>query len=385
MVSRELAITTDPSAYDADEIDDYAIAAGYNTTNDYITYQSGASNTPKFKTIRVNSFSDSANRNSIIEEAIDQVAAASIYGGTYSSSGQFEASFRGWDFASSGLLEGALGGQTPAAVASNSAHGAGLKYILTMVAMPLALKVVDEQATDTSGSNTVSGTTTVYRGVGITNMDINLNVKEYAKSTFQWIARRAEAFDIGYNTAAPNNVINGEPAIFYNAVLKWTPDGGSVETLKCKGFTMTLARTMDQDYFFIGSEFLQGLYYNGLTNLSGQITLGAGDWPRIRTMITGATTGGNNVLDQANQEFFGVVNPSTGTTTVLANAIPAGKFEIVLHKPDGLKEVAKITCDKAKLTEMNRSVQGRNQFEKTVSWQAQINETDKFAIEVYNN
>jgi hypothetical protein len=381
MVSRELALTTDPSVYDEDEIDDYVITPGYNTTSDWITYSSGATHTPAFKTIRVNSFSDAANRNSIIEESIDQVAAATVYAGTYSSSGQFEAAFRGWDFATSGLLLGALGNQTPEVVASNTAHGAGLKYILAMTAMPLALKIIDEQATDTTGSNTVSGTTTVFRGVGITDMEISLNVKEYAKTTFKWIARRAEAYDIGYNSTL--STISGEPAIFYNAVLKWTPEGGSAETLKCKGFTMSLARTMDQDYFFIGSEFLQGLYYNGLTDLGGQITLGAGDWQRIRTMLVGKTTGAadGNVLDETKQEFFG----SAAASTVLANAIPSGKFEITLHKPDGTKEVAKITCDNAKLTEMSRSVQGRNQFEKTITWKAQINDTDKFAIEVYNN
>lgn len=381
MTTRELAITTDISAYDADEIDDYVIAPGYNTSSDWITYSSGATHTNAFKTIRVNSFSDAANRNSVIEESIDQVAAATVYAGTYSSSGSFEAAFRGWDFATSGLLLGALGNQTPEVVASNTAHGAGLKYILAMEAMPLALKVIDEQATDTTGSNDVHGSTTIYRGVGITNFEINLNVKEYAKSTFQWIARRAEVFDVGYNSA--NNTINGEPAIFYNAVLKWTPEGGSAETLKCKAFTMTLARTMDQDYFFIGSEFLQGLYYNGLTDLGGQITLGAGDWQRIRTMLVGKTTGATNgnVLDETNQEFFG----DAATGTVLTNAVPAGKFEVILHAPDGTKESGKITCDVAKLTEMSRSVQGRNQFEKTVTWKAQINDTDKFTIEVYNN
>lgn len=381
---RELAITTDSYAYDEEEINDYVITPGYDTTNDYITYVSGADHTPAFKSLRVNSFSDSANRDVIIEEAIDQVAAASIYGGTYGANGQFEAAFRGWDFATSGLLLGALGSQTPENVASNSAHGAGLKYTLTMVPQPLALKIVDEQATDTSGSNTVSGTTTVYRGVGITNMEINLNVKEYSRSTFQWIARRSEVFDSAYNSA--NNTVSGEPAIFYNAVLKWKGEGASTyETLKCKGFTMTLARTMDQDYFYIGSEFLQGLYYNGLTDLGGEITLGAGDWQRIRTMLAGETTAGKNTLDEDKQEFFGSVNPSTGATTVLANAIPGGEFIIVLHKPDGTKEAAKITCNKAKLTDMSRSVQGRNQFEKKVNWKAQINDTDKFSIEVYNN
>lgn len=381
---RELAITTDTSAYDEEEINDYTIAPGYSTANDYITYQSGATHTPAFKTIRVNSFSDNANRDVIVEEAIDQVAAATIFAGTDGSNGSFECAFRGWDFATSGLLLGILGNQTPVAVASSQAHGAGLQYQLSMVAQPLAMKIVDEQATDTTGSNDVHGTTTIYRGVGIEGMTLTLNVKEYAKASVNWLARRAETYDVAYNST--NNTVNGSPAIFYNAVLKWKTEGGSTyETLKCKGFTMNLERAMDKDYFYIGSEFLQGLYYNGLTELGGEITLGAGDWQRIRAMMAGVTTGGSNTLDQTKQEFFGAVNASTGASTVLANAIPGGEFTITLHTPDGTKEVAKITCNKAKLIEMSRSVQGRNQFEKKVNWKAQINDSDKFYIEVYNN
>lgn len=382
VAQRELAIATDPYAYDEEEINDFNIAPGFNTSSQVITYQNGAPDGSAFTTLRVTSFSDNANRDVIIEEAIDQVAAASIFAGTFGANGQFEAAFRGWDFHTSKLLQGALGYQDPESVAAAGGHKAGYRYTLTMVPATLALKIVDEQATDTTGSNNVRGTTTVYRGVGITNMELSLNVKEYARATFQWVARKAETFDEAFNT---NTAITGDPGIFYNAVLKWTPEGASsAETMKCKGFTMSLSRTMDQDYFFIGSEFLQGLYYNGLTDLGGSITLGAGDWVRIRTMIAGSPTGGDNVLDESRREFFGSVsNQTTCTSTVLANAIPSGKFEVVLHSPDGCREVAKITCDKAKLTEMARSLTGRNQFEKTVNWKAQINVTDKFTVEVY--
>ena len=97
-------------------------------------------------------------------------------------------------------------------------------------------------------------------------------------------------------------------------------------------------------------------------------------------MMSGATTGGDNVLDEGNREFFG----TAAAGTVLANSIPAGRFTVMLHNPSGAKEVAKIVCDMAKLTEMSRSVSGRNQFEKTVTWKAQINNTDTYYMEVYN-
>ena len=381
--NRELAITTDTYAYDEDEIGNYNILYGFATATDKITYQCTATTSPVFRTLRVTSFSDASKRDAIIEESIDQVAAASVFGGTDGVNGQFEAAFRGWDFHLSGLLAGAMGSQTPADVAAASGiHSAGKKYVLAMSAQPLALKVVDEQATDTTGSNNVEGTTSIYRGVGVTSMELALQVKEYAKATFQWIGRRVEAFDYAYNT---NTAISGDPAIFYNATLQWEPYNagtssyGTAEIMKCKGFTMTLSRKMDEDYFYVGSEFLQGLYYNGLTDLGGEITLGSGDWQRIRATMVGAVTAGNNVLDQTKREFFG----TRASGNVLANAIPAGRFTVILHRPDGSLQVAKIVCDMAKLTESSRSLQGRNQFEKKVTWKAQINTTDTFYIEVY--
>ena len=71
---RELSIATDPTAYD--NIGGAAIAAKYDTTNDYIG--NAGSHGTVFQTIRVSSFQQNANREVIIEESIDQVAASAI-------------------------------------------------------------------------------------------------------------------------------------------------------------------------------------------------------------------------------------------------------------------------------------------------------------------
>ncbi len=365
MVSREVAVTTDPYCYDPTETDEYNITAGYSTANDYITYVSGATHTPTFVSLRVNSFNYTPSRSVINEESFDNVAPAYVMAGGYSLEGSFEANFRGWDFHLSNLLLGALGNQTPASVASNASHGAGYTYELAQQPATLALKLVDEQ-----GNGTV-----IYRGVGITSFNINLQMNQLCTSTVNWIAKRAEPYDVGYNTLS---TISGDPAPFYNPTLKWTPEGGSAETMKCKGFTMNMERPMDRENMYLGSPFLQGLYYNGLTTLGGTITLGPGEWSRIRTMMAGSETA--NVLDEGKREFYG----SVATGNVIANSIPSGQFDIILHSPDGTKEVTKITANVAKLTEASADASGRNMFNKTVNWQAQINETDKFTVEVYN-
>ncbi|MFA5760464.1 MAG: phage tail tube protein [Dehalococcoidales bacterium] len=363
-IYRELAVTTDPSIYSDAETNDNVITAGFNVANDWLVYASAATHSPAFRTLRVNSFNYAPNRDVMNEESFDNVSQSYIMAGAYSLSGAMEANFRGWDFHLSSLLLGAMGNQTPASVALSSSHKAGYSYSLAQTPATLALKMADEQ-----GNGTV-----IFRGVGVTSFELQMQMKAFCVSSFNWIGKRAEPYDVGYNTGS---AISGDPSPFYNPTLLWTPSGSTAEIMKCKGFTMTINRPMDQENMYLGSPFLQGLYYNGLSTLGGTITLGPGDWQRIRTMMAGDLT--NNVLDEGKREFYGTVE----TSTVLSNEIPTGKFDIILHSPDGTTQVTKITADVAKLTEASIDASGRNMFNKTVNWQAQINSTDTFTIEVY--
>lgn len=382
VVSRQLCITKDPYAYAEDEIDNYPIAAGYVIGSDTIEYQNWADHptTDPFLVLRMNSHDEKVSRETIIEESTDQVAAASLFGGTYMTTGSFSGAFRPWDFGSSGLMDGIMGFQAPAAVARPGGTGGGTtgkRWELTMVPSTLAVKIVDEQAKTSSGTK---GTTTIYRGVGITSAEITLAAKQYTTVNVQWMGRRAEVFATGYNST---NEPAGDPALFYNAVLKWTPEGGSAEAFKCSQFTMSVARPIDQDDFLIGSQFLANLSYNGLTDLGGSITLSASDWDKIRDTIAGSVSDDVYTLDQTRKEYFGEVTDAT-TTTVLANQIPSGSLEILLHTPNGDRVIGRIYATTCKLTEMSRSAQGRQKFNKTVSWKAQINNTDVFYVEAFD-
>lgn len=372
---RELCVTEDPYAYDASEIDDYDIVDGYSTANDYITYRkAGHSNTATFKTLRVQSQDESVNRSTIVEEATDQVAAASLFGGTIALTGSFSGAWRGYDFHNSGLMKGIMGFQTVATVA-NPATGfaAGYRYELAMAPATLALKYVDEQA------NANGGVTRVYRGVGITGANITLRSKQYVTVDAQWMARRVEVFDAPYPSQTEPT---GDPALFYNAVLKWTPDGGSAEAFKCLEFTMNVQRPIDTEDFAIGSQFLIGMAYNGLTDLGGNISLSSTDWDKLRSMMAGTSDDSINTLDEGKREFFGSVTNTT-TSNVLANAIPGGKLEILLHKPDGSQVVGRITAESCKLTEATAGAQGRQKYTKTVNWKAVINNSKKFYVDVW--
>ena len=372
---RELCVTEDPYAYDATEIDGHNILDGYTTTSDWIAYQEGGhTHSAAFKTLRVQSQDESVNRSVIIEESTDQVSAASIFGGTIALTGSFSGAWRGYDFHNSGLMKGIMGYQT-VATTPNPATGfaAGYRYELAMAPATLALKFVDEQA------NANAGVTRVYRGVGITGANITLRSKQYVTVDAQWMARRVEVFDLPYPSSTEPT---GDPALFYNAVLKWTPDGGAQETFKCLEFTMNIQRPIDTEDFAIGSQFLIQMAYNGLTDLGGNISLSSTDWDKLRSMMAGTTNDTINTLDEGKREFFGAVTNST-TSNVLANAIPGGRLEILLHKPDGSQVVGRIIAESAKLTEATAGAQGRQKYTKTVNWKAVINNSKKFYIDVW--
>lgn len=373
---REICVTEDPYAYDSSEIDDYNIVDGFSPANDYITYQhAGHANSPTFKTLRVQSQDESVNRQTIIEESTDQVAAASVFGGTIGLTGGFSGAFRGYDFHTSGLLKGIMGYQTPSSIANPaSGFATGYRYTLAMTPATLALKYVDNQA------NMNGGVTRVYRGVGITQGNITLRSKQYVTIDAQWMARKVEVFDLPYPSQTEPT---GDPAMFYNAVLKWTPEGGSAETFKCLEFTMNIARPIDQDDFAIGSQFLNSMAYNGLTDLGGDIQLSATDWDKLRAMMAGTNDDTINVLDEGRREFFGAVTNTT-TTTVLANAIPSGQLEIFLHTPNGAKVVARILAQTCKLTEATANAQGQQKYTKSLKWKAVVNNASGFYIDVWS-
>jgi len=373
---REICVTEDPYAYNSTEIDGYNILDGYNVSTDLIEYQVPTLHpaTAAFKTLRVTSQDEAVNRQTISEESTDQVANASLFGGTIGLTGGFSGAWRGYDFHVSGLLKGIMGDQTATTVANPaSGFAAGYRYELAMAPAVLALKYVDEQA------NMNAGVTRVYRGVGITQANITLRAKQYVTVDSQWMARRVEVFDLPYPSETEPT---GDPALFYNAVLKWTPEGGSVETFKCLEFTMNIARPIDTEDYCIGSQFLNALAYNGLTDLGGDIQLSATDWDKLRAMMAGTNNDAINTLDEGRREFFGEVTNTT-TTTVLANAIPSGQLEIFLHKPDGSQVVSRILAESCKLIEATASAQGRQKYTKSLKWKAIINNTKNFYIDVW--
>lgn len=298
------------------------------------TYGDGASGETWSK-IRVTGMGDPVNRNPVFEEACDISVATYASGGVYKVSGTIDALFRFDSFAP--LLRSLLG----------SSNGT-----FTDTPKSYAFCIGDDQA----------GTQTAYYGCGISSMELTFSVKEFVKARMSWIGQKGQVVT-GVDPTWVADPTTDLPAVFYNAII--SVDGSAI---RAKNVTLKIDRKFDEDYHYIGSPMLQGLYMNGQTDLSGTITLGSGQWTELQNVITGGT--GESITANMLTETAGSEN---------LNELYSGALVITLHDLNG-NELGTITAGNIVFTEMNRSVTGRNQWDKTVNFRVVLPTNDSFSI-----
>lgn len=299
-----------------------------------------------FTKLRSGQVSDVVARNPIQEEAMDITVPADIVAGAYGLTGTIESPLRK-DSATKALFQSLMGEPETANT-----------YTLTQTPYELALRITDEQANDGAG------TTVYYTGVGMSSVEISLNVDEYAKCKWSWIGRRGITTTTAVNDST-TTFTDHPMLVFYNATL--TLAGSSI---KAKGVTLTIDRKFDKDYRYIGTQFLQGLYMNGMTTLGGSLTLGASEWEMLQQVIVGNATAGTQALDAAKTEFAGtLLNPTAG-----------GSLVLTLRTPNGATTQVTITATNCIITDMNRSVQNRNMWEKSVNFQCALPTAAAFSV-----
>lgn len=369
---RQIAIMPDPYAYATFQkeaaISQIGTGAGANAwlgINASSVAGCGLNGTP-WKNIRVTSMSENPNRDTIREEAIDTVAPSSIYGGTLTLQGNLEGSLMFKSLHDCGLLEammgagsGTTGSFTPSEASGDSTTTFGAMYQMTMIPATIAVRTVDNQARNPADGSV--GMVKIYRGVGISGAELTLETKNYAQFRTNWVGRRAEVYPGSALTADVTSIV-GEPSIFYNAVLNFAS-----QVINANSITINVTRPINTNLQYIGSQFLQDLTYNGITELGGTINFAENEYNTIKFMLSGSTSGSIYTLDQGSTEFDGT----------LANAIPSGKLVLKFRTPDGTTTAGMIVIDEAKLTESTVSVQGQNPYEKSVNWSGVINNVDK--------
>lgn len=273
---------------------------------------------------RMTQVSDPVNRNPAVEESLDSTSASAIYGGIYKVSGTFEGLFR--PTAMADLFHGLTGDATS-------------PYELQDNPKPLTIQIGDDQAGGT-------GYKTTYSGCGLTRCEITCAVKEFVRTRWTWIGAAGNPV----TAAASSRTYGGSdtPSVFYNAVFQIAS-----ADVPAKSATVVIERRMDEDYYYIGSQFLKGLYLNGLSDVNGVLTFGAGEWGYIED----------------------VINSPTGT-----NALSGGALDMTFKTPDNVSQNGAINIADVRMTEMNRSVTGRNQWEKTANYRAVITQPSDFSV-----
>lgn len=303
-----------------------------------------------WKKIRVTGIGDPVNRNAAFEEAIDIAVATAAVGGAYKVSGTIDATLRFKSFA--GLFESMLGSPS------------GDYYYLGDTPVPYSFLIGDDQA----------GRQVQYKGCGISSMEFNLSVGQFITTKISWIGQNAIVKATTDAEVVPDFVVapaNDKPAIWYNAIVKVAG-----VPVTAKSITLRIDRKFDQDYIYIGSPVLQGLYMNGQTEASGTITLGSGEWSQLQATLTGGT-GDSHLKITTPQDSGNNITQSAGTESL--NQLYSGAFEIVLHDADG-NEVGIIHAGTCVFNESNRSVQGRNQWEKSINYRVVVPTSTDFYV-----
>lgn len=317
-------------------------------------YGDGATGGTWYK-IRATGIGDPVNRNPAFEEALDISVPTYAVGGPYVVNGTVDALLRFNSFAP--LFQSLLGDPDTG------------KYYLTDVPRSFAFMVGDDQATWTAGGMTGQhGAQSTYYGCGISSMELTFAVREFVRARMTWIGQKAQVNDnpstfvdpAWYSAPTADNA-----AVYYNAVIE--VDG---VPLTAKSVTLRIDRKFDTDYHYVGSPLLQGLFMNGQTELGGYMTLGAGEWDTLKNVITGGnattiTTSASNITH-------------IGTDT--KNELDTAPMEIKLFDKDAVA-VGHIVAGTVVFTESNRSVTGRNQWDKTVNYRIIVPTSTDFYIE----
>lgn len=270
----------------------------------------------------VSSVSVSVARNLISEETMSAVGESKIFGGTYLSNGSIEAPYR---TSIDDLVAKLFGGVVTGGVVDLPSSPC-YSYIY----------LSDEYGNGVKVASCL-----------ITSMDLNVQTKDFAKVSFNWIGGQVVSNAQNFTTAP---TYSDELGVFYNTII--TVASASVQ---CTGVSVKVERPIDQDYYVLGSEFLQDFVQSGSVQVSGSITLAAKEWSTLNTVLNSNSTD--------------TVTPSATNKDDVA----LGTIKISLHKPDGSTVFRTITIDACRISDASASVQGRNKFEKTVNWRAEIN------------
>lgn len=224
-----------------------------------------------------------------------------------------------------------------------------------------------------------------FKNVLFQNLTLTFDTREFPKFKVDFIAGPSRnALDSGETgidaptftnnkgialTASPTSEMNylkgttneSKPAAFYNAVIETSTDNfasaANTKTLGCKSLTLNVTRKFDENYVYIGSPFLSGAAINGVSEVSGNFTTGAGldEYNLFDSIFHDAANTSNN-------------KKAAGEILQDTNAMNSFSLRFALFDTD-FRMIGFFTAGTAVLTEGSKNIQGRQVIERTINFQ----------------
>lgn len=300
------------------------------------------------------------NRNPTKEEGLHTMAYTFVAGGVYKPTGTLEGYYRCDNNVGNGIIAAIFGSEfsaadwTTYALPAELSYGSGetpfafavssstcVAYYLGAAIWPYTMQLTE----DGPGTNE----SIEFKNVLFQNLELTFDTREFPKFRVDYIAGPSRNGGTFIDTPTFTST---KPAAFYNAVIEISTDSGSTwSQLGCKSLTLRITRKIDENYVYIGSPFLAGPAINGVTDVEGNFTTGAG-----------ATE-----LSLFNSVFHDETNTTNGEVYEDTNAMKTFAMRFALFDTD-FKFMGFFNAGTAVLTEGNKTVQGRQVIERTINF-----------------
>lgn len=309
--------------------------------------------------VKLTNYTIRPNRNPTTEEGLHTMSYSFIAGGVYKPTGSLEGYYRCDSNVGSGIIAAIFGStmtaqeKTDNSVPTSLVYGSGTTpwtfdmgaspvYYLGSEIYPHTMRLVE----DGPGADKAIE----FENVLFQNLEITFDTRDFPKFRVDYIAGPSR--DKGTVNDTPTWTAT-KPAAFYNAVVETSIDGGSSWVqLGCKSLTLRITRKIDENYVYVGSPFLAGVALNGVTDVEGNFTTGAGadEYALFNSIFH----------DAANTSNESEIYEDT-------NAMKTFLLRFALFDTD-FKFMGFFNAGTAVLTEGNKTVQGRQVIERTINF-----------------
>jgi hypothetical protein len=191
-------------------------------------------------------------------------------------------------------------------------------------------------------NSSATGVERVFNGVGLKSCSLTFESKEFAKASFDWVARNY--VDGAFSQPLSTEYITEDPVVFWRANVSI----GGVPAATIKSINIDIDRKLDEEQFTLGTFLLNGLVMTGVSEIGGSISFTEGEFAEFNRAIAGSTS---------------------ATTVGSDNPLGRTSITIELCKLDGTSVVT-ISMPVSIYTNATHNLSGKSEAERSVEYKA---------------